>query len=336
MFHVELHCECPTAGAPPLAPRRPSPYNPDADPSSAHPPMARILCLGMSALDAIYRVPAIPSIPTKVVATGFAERGGGMAASASVAVARLGGESHYWGRVGDDALGERILAELRHEGVAVDAVRRIPDCVSPSAAILIDDAGERLICAYNDPRLGEDASWLPLQKIPGFAAVLADVRWPTGAAAVLDAARTAGRIAVFDGDVGPPPALWDLASRATHAAFSEAGLHCIAGAGDVGAALARLAAATRAVVGVTLGADGFLWLDVAVERRVPAPRIVAVDTLAAGDVWHGAFALGLGEGNDVGAAARFANHAAAIKCTRAGGRLGAPTRAEVLASLGRD
>jgi sulfofructose kinase len=295
--------------------------------------MARILCLGMSALDAIYRVPAIPSVPTKVLATGFVESGGGMAANASVAVARLGGESHYWGRVGDDALGDRILAELRRDGVDVSAVRRVPDCVSPSAAILVDDAGERLICAYNDPRLGEDASWLPLARIPGFAAVLADVRWPTGAAAILDAARAAGRVAVFDGDVGPPAALWNLARRATHAAFSEAGLRCIAGTGEVGAALACLAAATPAVVGVTLGADGFLWLDGGVERRVPAPRIVAVDTLAAGDVWHGAFTLGLGEGNDVAAAARFANVAAALKCTRPGGRSGAPTRAEALALL---
>jgi sulfofructose kinase len=74
--------------------------------------MARILCLGMSAMDAIYRVAAIPTAPTKILATGFSECGGGMAANASVAVARLGGTSHYWGRVGADALGERILAEL--------------------------------------------------------------------------------------------------------------------------------------------------------------------------------------------------------------------------------
>ena len=71
--------------------------------------MARILCLGMSALDAIYRVPAIPATPTKVLATGYTECGGGMAANASVAVARLGGQAHYWGRVGSDELGDRIL-----------------------------------------------------------------------------------------------------------------------------------------------------------------------------------------------------------------------------------
>ena len=83
------------------------------------PLMPRILCLGMSALDAIYRVPAIPAIPTKVLATAFTECGGGMAANASVAVARLGGQACYWGRLGADLLGERILAQLSVEGVDV-------------------------------------------------------------------------------------------------------------------------------------------------------------------------------------------------------------------------
>jgi len=57
--------------------------------------------------------------------------------------------------------------------------------------------------------------------------------------------------------------------------------------------------------------------------------VSAVDTLAAGDVWHGALALRLGEGMDVANAARFANAAAALKCTRPGGRRGAPTRKEL-------
>ena len=295
--------------------------------------MSRILCLGMSALDAIYRVPAIPATPTKVLATAFTECGGGMAANASVAVARLGGQASYWGRVGTDALGTRILDQLSAEGVDVAVVRRIAGCVSPSAAILVDDDGERLVCAYNDPKLDPDASWLPLDQVPTFDAVLADVRWPAGAAAVLDAARAAQKPAVFDGDIGPRDALLDLARRASHVVFSEPGLAHVAGTSAPGEGLAWIAQSVRGIVGVTLGAEGFLWRDHGQERRMPAPRIAAVDTLAAGDVWHGAFALALGERRDVAEAARFANTAAALKCTRAGGRLGAPTRAEVAANL---
>ena len=58
-----------------------------------------------------------------------------------------------------------------------------------------------------------------------------------------------------------------------------------------------------------------------------------VDTLAAGDVFHGAFALALLEGRGIEGAARFACAAASLKCTRFGGRLGCPSRAEVDALL---
>jgi sulfofructose kinase len=230
-------------------------------------------------------------------------------------------------------MGVRILDQLSAEGVDVAVVRRIAGCVSPSAAILVADDGERLICAYNDPKLDPDASWLPLDRVPTFDAVLADVRWPAGAAAVLDAAMAAQKPAVFDGDIGPRDALLDLARRASHVVFSEPGLAHATGTSAPGEALAWIARSVRGIVGVTLGAEGFLWRDGEVERRIPAPRIAAVDTLAAGDVWHGAFTLALGERRDFAEAARFANTAATIKCTRQGGRLGAPTRDEVAARL---
>jgi sulfofructose kinase len=68
-------------------------------------------------------------------------------------------------------------------------------------------------------------------------------------------------------------------------------------------------------------------------KHEPAPAVEAIDTLAAGDTFHGAFALGLAEGWPIAKILPFASAAAAIKCTRFGGRLGAPTRAEVEAFL---
>ena len=61
--------------------------------------------------------------------------------------------------------------------------------------------------------------------------------------------------------------------------------------------------------------------------------IQPIDTLAAGDVFHGAFALALAEGRGETEAMRFAAAAAAIKCTRFGGITGAPGRAEAEAFL---
>ena len=297
--------------------------------------MPRVICLGMSAHDAIYRVPSIPTTPTKVLATGYTECGGGMAASASVAVSRLGGDAIYWGRVGADPLGERILEELAAEGVNVTSVRRVAGCVSPSAAILVDDLGERLVCAFNDPALDRDASWLPLADVARCQAVLADVRWPEGARTVFAAAARYGIPTVFDGDIGPREALIELSQLANYVVYSQPGLAHATGTLLPGEGLAAAAKLTRGVVGVTLGADGFLWREGGTERRMPAPGITAVDTLAAGDVWHGAFTLALAEQSEVAAASRFANAAAAIKCSRSGGRRGAPNRQEVEALLAR-
>jgi sulfofructose kinase len=138
---------------------------------------------------------------------------------------------------------------------------------------------------------------------------------------------------VLDADVAPAETLRDLAGRCDYAIFSAPGLALASGSTDPGQGLQSIQDVARGTVGVTLGADGLLWLDRRRERREPAPRVHAVDTLAAGDVFHGAFAVALGEGLDTAAAARFANAAAALKCTRFGGRLGAPTRAQVDALL---
>ena len=293
----------------------------------------RVLCLGHAAHDLIYRVRSIPSHPVKVLATGFSECGGGMAANAAVAVARLGGHAEYWGRVADDPLGHRILRELEDEGVDVASARRVPGFRSPCTSILVADSGERLVCSFSDPALDPDPAWLPLERVPAFGAILVDVRWPPGSARLLDAARAASRPALLDADVASPEVLADLGSRATHLLFSEAGLAVIADGRSPGAALRLARAPANQVTGVTLGGAGFLWLEDGIEHHLPPPPIVPVDTLGAGDIWHGAFALALADRQPVAIAARFANAAAAIKCQRPGGRQGAPSRKEVEASL---
>ncbi|MBL8670378.1 MAG: sugar kinase, partial [Alphaproteobacteria bacterium] len=64
--------------------------------------MARVICLGTIVLDRVFAVDSIPAVPTKVTARAVVERGGGIAATAAVAIAALGGDAAYWGRIGDD------------------------------------------------------------------------------------------------------------------------------------------------------------------------------------------------------------------------------------------
>jgi sugar/nucleoside kinase (ribokinase family) len=105
---------------------------------------------------------------------------------------------------------------------------------------------------------------------------------------------------------------------------------------DLGAALLKFGEATNAFLAVTNGADPVLWRDHDHSiRELPVFPIAAVDTLAAGDVFHGAFALALLEGRETVDALRFAAAAAGVKCSRFGGSASAPKRAEVDALLAR-
>ena len=110
----------------------------------------------------------------------------------------------------------------------------------------------------------------------------------------------------------------DLFRIATHVVFSGECLRATTGIDDLGAALQRVAGTTQAFLAVPNGPGDVLWLDGQTLRRSPVFPIKAVDTLAAGDVFHGGFTLALAEGRDVVAAMRFAAAAAGIKCTRRG------------------
>ncbi|MCG8443922.1 MAG: PfkB family carbohydrate kinase [Caulobacterales bacterium] len=294
--------------------------------------MSTVLCAGHAVEDHVFQVPALPTTAAKHQARGFAVVGGGPAANAAVAISRLGGEARLAARVGEDAVGRSIVRDLETEGVDCSLVRAFTGARSSLSAVMVDADGQRMIVNYLDPDLPADPAWL----IGGFPervdAVLADTRWPTGAAAALARARERGVPGVLDAD-HPVPREDRLLAAASHIAFSADGLARFLGDDDLKAGVARMAEETGVWCCVTDGAHGVYIAARGAVDHVPAPSVHAVDTLGAGDVWHGAFALALAEGREERAAVRFANAAAAIKCTRAGGRDGAPSLAEVRAFM---
>ena len=298
-------------------------------------PRPHVVCLGAATYDTIFRVDPLPTRPGKVLPTDVVQVAHGMASSAAAAIARLGGRSTLFARVGDDAVGDTIVRDLSESGVDCRFVRRCEGVRSPICTVLVDAAGERIVVPYYDPRLERDPAWLPLDAIAAADAALVDVRWPEGAAVVLRTARDAGAPAVLDADVGPREVILGLARLASHAVFSEPAATIVSGESEPASALIRLAKELDGFVAVTAGADGCFWLDrqSGTIRRLRPPPVVAVDTLAAGDVFHGAFTLALAEHRSTEAAIAFANVAAALKCRTFGGRLGAPSRAEVDALL---
>uniref|UniRef100_A0A9E7ZPI5 PfkB family carbohydrate kinase n=1 Tax=Bosea sp. NBC_00436 TaxID=2969620 RepID=A0A9E7ZPI5_9HYPH len=289
--------------------------------------MAGVFCLGIATLDYVYSVETMPTRGEKYRSRGLAVVGGGCAGNASVAITRLGGDCWLATRLADDLTGDQIVADLESEGVDAGFARRVAGLTSPVSAILVDAEGERMVISHSDPAMPEDADWLPRSLPKGAGAVLADTRWGEGALAALKLARAAGVPGVLDGDRRPPHP--DLVGTASHVAFSQQALREISGEDDPRAGLAKVATGASTWLAVTLGKEGVLFMDGDEVRHSPAFVVETVDTLGAGDVWHGAFALALAEGQTEPAAIRFASAAAAIKCTRFGGRSGAPKRDEV-------
>ena len=291
--------------------------------------MARVVCVGVAVIDTVFAVEALPARPGKYFARDRREVGGGVAANAAVAVARLGGSAAIWTQVGDDDVGRRIVAGLRAEGVDVAPVETVPGLASPQSFVLVDAAGERLLVNHPDPRLFAAAGPVPEAALARADAVLADTRWPAAALPALRAATERGVPAVLDGDRPLTPAARALITAADRIVFAEPVLADLTGEGDPAAALRRARGVTDAWLAVTVGERGVYWLEHDGVRHLPAFPVKAVDTNAAGDVFHGAFALALAEGRGEAAALAFAAATAALKCTRFGGRDGIPSRAEV-------
>lgn len=284
--------------------------------------VTRVLVVGVAVVDFVFFVDEFPVGPAKYRANGAAVVGGGCAANAAVAISRLGGEAILASRLGGDSVGETILGDLEREGVDTTLCDRSGERSSFSS-IYVDGSGERQIVNYRGSGLIEAADHVTTA--PEVNAILADTRWSQGALAAMKLAQARGVPGVLDVEA---PTEVDAFEHASHLAFSQQGLLHFYPDGDPARSIARAAADYDAWVCVTLGPEGVLYHGPEGAGHVPGFRVGAVDTLGAGDVWHGAFALGLAEGRDEVAATEFANAVAAIKCTRKGGRAGTPTRAE--------
>lgn len=293
--------------------------------------MPRILCVGALVLDTIFRLERLPDGAGKFMPSEAIEIAEGMAAAQAASIVRLGGEALLWASAGPDAVGDRLIAQLTAEGVDCSAVRRVDGARSAFSSIFMDATGERMIVPQYDPALRSDPGGLPAVDLSSVDVVSVDARWPEAAALALRMAREHGRPGLLDADVAPPEVLERLVPLASHVVASEPAATLLTGEDDLAAAVTVLARRHDGFVAVTAGERGCCWWDRAAgrARHAPAPEVEAVDTLAAGDVFHGAFALGLAEGWEIEVILRFASMAAAIKCTRFGGRAGAPRRAEV-------
>jgi sulfofructose kinase len=294
------------------------------------------VCVGHASLDHFFEIDAFADHPTKTPAKTYQCIVGGMAANASVAMARLGERVKLLGRVGDDDAGRRVRSALREHGVTemLEAVRGTHTSVS---GVVVDARGERQIFNHRGSAL-HSAHALDVSQLVGAHALLVDPRWCEGAEAALRWARAHGVLCMLDADVAPREVLQRLVPLAQWVVFSENGLQLVAPGLGIEQALMQAwhadpQATAQRVAMVTQGADDVVWTRGLALHRQAVYAVDAVDTTGAGDVFHAALLVALKQGMADDAAVRFACAAAAVKCTRRYGVQGAPTRDELDAWL---
>ena len=291
----------------------------------------RILCIGMPVRDLTFRVRDLPVRGGKMRADHFDELAGGNALNAAVGIARLGGGVTFSGPMGDisEKPDKYIFDRLDAEGIDHSGIVHMPGIVTPISNIMIDPSGERTIVTFRDPGLWKVTLPDPDTLLNGIDAVLTENRCASFVTGLCIEARRRNIPVVVDAD--QVMSLREgLLTASSHMIFSAETLFATAGLQDAEAALRRIAALTKSFVGVTQGAHGMTWLDGDGKlRHMPSFPVHTVDTLGAGDVFHGAFALAIAEGASIEHAMRFASAAAALKCTRFGGAFAAPDRREV-------
>ena len=299
-----------------------------------------ILVIGSSNTDMIVKVPRIPRPGETILGGELLTAGGGKGANQAVAATRAGGEVTFVTCVGNDSFGDRAIGEFMRDGISVNHIRRrrgpngvalifvAPDgqnsiAVAPGANAHLSSADvKRAASAFLDA----DALLLQLE-----------IPLPTVTVAIRQATRAGVPVIL---NPAPGQKLSDeLLKQVSILTPNEIEAESLTGVKVTSISSAKRAAHTlhRRGVGsvvVTLGAKGAYLSNGEAEGLIPGFRVKAVDSTAAGDVFNGALAVGLGERMDLRKAVRFANAAAALSVMRAGAQPSAPKRKEIERFLG--
>jgi len=291
----------------------------------------RALVIGYHAWDVIVPCADLPPPDGKGECPGMRAGGGGPAATAAVALARLGVDVRYVGLLPDDAPGRLQAEELAAAGVDLSLCVPAPGARTPLAVSLVDPrTGSRRICWDRGdlptlPAAAADPAWLDDADL-----LLTDTHEPAAALVLARAAAARGLPAVLDAGT-PRPGAVELAAACSDVVAAAGFARAVTGAGDPVRALAALRALGPERVATTCGQHGLLALDTDGPRHVPAYDVAAVDTTGAGDAFHAGYAWGLLRGEDFAGALDCGAAVAALAVGAVGGRAGLPDAAAVAA-----
>lgn len=294
-----------------------------------------VLGFGAIAVDDLVYVERYPPADAKTPVVDIVRQGGGLTATALVAVARLGGTAAYAGVLGDDELSRHAIAALQDEGVDCSLVRHDPAAQPVRAVVIIDlSTGSRNI--FSDARrfVSREPHEMTAELISRCRVLFVDHRIARAAVAAAPVARSLGIPIVADVERLLTPEVAEMMAISDHLIVSQALAQEVTGRDDPASAVEALARLERVATVVTAGEAGSWYVQgTGPTTHQPAYRIEVVDTTGCGDVFHGAYAALLARGADVALCIRYAAATAALKATRPGGRAGIPDYPTVEAFL---
>lgn len=305
-----------------------------------------VVIVGSLNMDLVVRTEVMPAPGQTVMGQDLVQNPGGKGANQATAAGKLWGRrtpgARMIGRVGEDVFGEAMIAAL--QGVQVETGSVLPTRGAPSgtALIIVDRHGENSIVVAGGANARLSATDLLAERktieCSSVLAVQLEVPFDTVACAIALAKRS-GVLTILDPAPAPqeglPESLYhvDILSPNQSEAQLLTGIP-VRNVDDARRAGEKiLARGTRTVV-FKMGSQGSVIVTRdakggTVCQHVPGFRVHVVDTTAAGDAFTGALAVGLAEGMTLEQAARFANAAGALACTKLGAVAAIPTRAEV-------
>lgn len=273
------------------------------------------LFVGLSTLDFVWRVQGYPRANSKNVVQQRDVFAGGPAANAAVVFAALGGRARLFTVIGRHPLSLMVRADLDSLGVEViDATPDRTDFPAMASILVSDPGGDRTVvstAAQGMPDVGFD------QELQGADVLLADGHLLRASLESARLARERGVPTAYDAGTwkdGLEALLPSIDFVVCSEDFRPPGASDHPG---VLRYLERLDVQNRAI---TRGRNPVLWESGGVSGQTPVRRIDAVDTLGAGDFFHGAFAFATARGDGFEEALAFGTEIATRSCLEFGTR----------------
>ena len=288
-----------------------------------------IYSVGSIFLDHIIKINSFPKKPIKLLAEGIQKRLGGSAAVSSFTIKKLGVDSSFIGRLGDDDVSKYLKGELSTFKIKHKDIITIKGAKSSQSYVFEDKQGERLLAAFNEKKLLNNKK-LPKISFTKNITFMCDLRWIEATLFVAKNCKKNNLIQVVDLDnYKLNIKVKQIVDLSSYPIFSETGAFEYTKIKSIIGSLKKMYSMKKKFYAITAGKKGVYWIENGNIFNCKPPKIKVVETNCAGDVFHGAFAAFIHQKHSVMNSMKLATATASLKCTKKGGIYSIPSYSSV-------